>query len=217
MTNKEFEQYCNERACDGQWSIFEAIACIEEMKNMKKEENTKMNTRKDRLTTKDICNLGIGIALYVVLGFSVKFPLGVGHLQTDLGYIAFGLYCTLYGPWAAVVGGAGCVLESLVFNGWFPIGWLLGQLFIGVLCGFCFKSIQNSDLSKGMQLLWMSIIAVVAVFIGVGVIKTAIECILYSIPLSVKFTKNLIAFVCDAIPMVVGVLISSRFTSKRGR
>ena len=28
MTYKEFKDYCNERACDGRWSMFEAMSCI---------------------------------------------------------------------------------------------------------------------------------------------------------------------------------------------
>ena len=38
--------------------------------------------------TKRIALLGIGIALYVVLGMVMNIPLLAGtHLQTDLGYI----------------------------------------------------------------------------------------------------------------------------------
>lgn len=28
MSYKQFNEYCNERACDGQWSMMDAIACI---------------------------------------------------------------------------------------------------------------------------------------------------------------------------------------------
>lgn len=28
MSYKEFVEYCNDRACDGQWSMFEAMNCI---------------------------------------------------------------------------------------------------------------------------------------------------------------------------------------------
>ena len=28
MTYKEFKAYCNERACDGKWSMDEALKCI---------------------------------------------------------------------------------------------------------------------------------------------------------------------------------------------
>ena len=29
MTYKEFKDYCSDRACDGQWSAMDAMACIE--------------------------------------------------------------------------------------------------------------------------------------------------------------------------------------------
>ena len=28
MTYKQFSDYCNDRACDGQWSMMKALACI---------------------------------------------------------------------------------------------------------------------------------------------------------------------------------------------
>ena len=34
MTYKEFNDYCNERACDGQWSMDEATAYINIMKEV---------------------------------------------------------------------------------------------------------------------------------------------------------------------------------------
>lgn len=38
MTYEEFKRYCNDRACDGRWSMLEAIAClkvIEEIDSIK--------------------------------------------------------------------------------------------------------------------------------------------------------------------------------------
>lgn len=29
MSYKEFKEYCNERACDGRWSMLEAIVCLD--------------------------------------------------------------------------------------------------------------------------------------------------------------------------------------------
>lgn len=34
MTYAEFRKWCNERACDGQWSMSEAMACISIMKQV---------------------------------------------------------------------------------------------------------------------------------------------------------------------------------------
>jgi hypothetical protein len=34
MTYAEFKDWCNERACDGRWSLVTALACIEMMKKI---------------------------------------------------------------------------------------------------------------------------------------------------------------------------------------
>lgn len=150
------------------------------------------------LIPKKIALLGIGTALYVALGFVVKIPL-IAHIQTDLGYVAFGVMCCALGWPAFIVGVLGCLIESLLFSGWVPIGWMVGQGLIGLTCGFAYKHIK---------LHWVNIlITILAVFLGVTVCKTGIECVLYDIPLLVKFPKNAIAFVADAIPMVIGYIL----------
>ena len=151
--------------------------------------------------TKQITLLGIGIALYFVLGMMVKIPL-ISHIQTDLGYIAFGAFLYIFGPVACVVGIIGCLFESLLISGWVPTGWMVGQAVIGIICGIAYKKIKSVPVNIG--------ITIFAVFLGVGVCKTVIECALYDIPLLIKFPKNLIAFAADCIPMIAGYLIGIR-------
>ena len=157
------------------------------------------------IKTKKIALLGIGIALYVVLGFMVKIPL-ISHIQTDLGYIAFGCLLYLVGWQACVVGIAGCLFESLIFSGWIPIGWMVGQLIIGIICGLVYTKTRNTVLHV--------IATVIAVFIGIALVKTMIECTLYGIPLMIKLPKNLIAFIADTIPMLIGYFIAKRLPEK---
>jgi uncharacterized membrane protein len=145
-----------------------------------------------------IAYLGVSIALYVVLGILIKIPL-IGHIGTDLGYIAFGFTCFAFGWPAAIVGIVGCMFESLLVSGWIPIGWMIGQAVIGLMCGYFYNHSNNKTLHI--------IITVIAIFIGVGLIKTGIECVLYQIPLVVKIPKNMIAFVADTVPMLVGLWI----------
>ena len=158
--------------------------------------------------TKKIAMLGIGIATYVVLSCIFKIPILAGtHLQTDLGYVAFGVFLVALGPIATIIGVIGCLLESLLFSGWVPIGWMLGQLAIGLICGFAYK--KN-------KITWLNIvITIVAVFIGVGGIKTGIECFLYDIPVLVKLPKNIFAAIADAIPMVGGYLLAIKTALKK--
>ena len=155
--------------------------------------------------TKKITYLGMGIALYVVLSMTVKIPL-INQIKTDFGYLAFGSFVNLFGIEGTIVGVLGCIIANSFVGSAFPPGWVLGQIFIGVFCGLLLKKTDK---------LWLkSLITVVAVFIGIGVIKTAVEVWLFQIPFEVKVIRNLIAFVADAIPMVIGVIISDKMKIK---
>ena len=154
-------------------------------------------------TTKKVAYLGIGIALYVVLGCVMNIPLlANSHLQTDLGYIAFGAYCCIFGWLGVFVGAIGCIIESMLVSGWFPVGWVVGQITIGLSCGIIYKRETNKMIHV--------ITTILVVFIGIAVIKTGIECVLFNIPWVIKFPKNCVAFVADAIPMILGLFIGYR-------
>lgn len=152
-----------------------------------------------KTNTKKICILGMGIALYVVFAAIVNIPL-FNHIKTDLGYIVFGVYLMMFGWQASIVGVIGCMLESMLFSGWFPLEWMAGQLFIGIMCGICYKKTKNIVLQIGAT--------IIAVFIGIAVIKTGMAFLLYGMSIAVKFPKNVIVFVADVIPMIVGVIMS---------
>lgn len=159
------------------------------------------------MNAKKIAFLGVGIALYVVLGCILNIPLFAGsHIQTDLGYIAFGCCLYLLGWHATIVGVIGCLLESLVTSGWIPYGWILGQLFIGIVCGLIYKKTQ----SRAVHI----IVTILAVFVGVAGIKTAVECAMFSIPFVVKFPKNVVAFIADAVPMLLGLFLGYRLNKE---
>lgn len=156
---------------------------------------------------KKIALYGIGIALYVVLSMTVKIPL-VGHASLDLGYIVLAVYCYHFGSIAGmVVGGIGCMFVSLLTSGWFPPGWIVGNIFIGFIVGFVGKK-QNASTLKRIIAVFLS------VFLGIFCAKTLIECALYSIPLAVKVPKSAIVFLTDAIVMCIGTLLAPRIRMK---
>jgi len=155
--------------------------------------------------TKKITYLGIGIALYIVLSFTVKIPI-FNRIKTDLGYIVFGAYCNLFGPLGTVVGVIGCIAGNLLAGGSFPLAWAIGQVFIGLFAGYLIPKTGN---------LWVKlIITAAAVFAGIAGIKTVLESVLFRIPLAVRFASNIVAFVADMVPMCIGVFMSTRLKLK---
>ncbi len=155
---------------------------------------------------KTICSLAMGIALYVVLGMAVKIPL-IGHIQTDIGYVAFGVFLSIYGAPAVVVGVVGCLIESMIVS-----GWMLGQSFIGIVMGIFLK---RGKTIAGKQWILTMLLTAISMFFGIGIIKTFVECRLYSIPFEVKFLKNSIATVADIVPMLVGIFVAERIKKER--
>ena len=136
-------------------------------------------------------------ALYVVLSAFLKFTL-FSNIMVDLGYIAFAVALCMFGMWGTVVGVLGCALESILFSAYgFSISWCMANLVIGLMLGANYPTIKHA---------WVKyVLTVVAVAVGMLLVKTGIECAMYGIPLAVKLPKNLVAFGVDAVTMILGL------------
>lgn len=160
---------------------------------------------------KSICVTAMGIALYVALSMTAKIPV-ISHIGLDLGYVVLAVYCYIYGPIAgAIVGAAGCTLVSLLVSGWFPLGWFLGNLYIGFFAGeFYIPDLVVDDFSHKKTLEHNLILTVAIVFVGIFCIKSVVEHLMYDIPYAVKLPKNAVAFLIDAVVMCIGIYIAPR-------
>ena len=148
-----------------------------------------------------IALLSIGIALYTVLSAFVIIPI-VNQIKLDLGYIVFGLYLNTFGMIATIVGVLGCILGNMLKGGSIPIAWAIGQAFIGLSLGYL--------LPKTEKLYLKIIYCLISAFIGIGVIKTIIEVLIYQWPIWLKFTSNFAAYVADVIPLIIGVILNKK-------
>lgn len=156
-------------------------------------------------TTIKITLTAVGIALYVVLSMVAKIPV-IAHISLDLGYIVLAVYCYHLGAVSGMfVGGVGCVLVSMLTTGWFPPGWLAGNLLIGLLCGISYHRKNGIGATIANVCITMA-----AVIIGILGAKTVIECALYGIPYVVKLPKNGVACAMDSVVMIAGVIFAQR-------
>lgn len=153
----------------------------------------------------------LGIALYCALSMSMKVPLGVGHIAVDLGYIVLAVCSYHMGSIsAAVIGGCSAAIMSIL-SGWFSLEWVLANIAIGLICGCFYK--RDSD---SQAMFWNIGLTVMAVGLGMLIIKTAVSCWLWSIPVLVKLPKSITAWVVDSVVMCGGICIAPRFTKVTG-
>lgn len=163
-------------------------------------------------TTLKICYTAVGIALYVVLSMTAKIPV-ISHISLDLGYVALAVFCYHFGGvTGAIVGGAGCAIISMLTSGWFPPGWFAGNILIGASCGYIY-----SRKGTTAAFIFNAIFSVIAVAIGIILVKSAIECNLYSIPFAVKLPKNAIAAAMDAGVMILGLFVARLLKLSKAR
>ena len=51
---------------------------------------------------------------------------------------------------------------------------------------------------------------IIAVFIGIALIKTVIEVAMYHFPIALKFSSNAVAFIADCIPLIIGIVLNQK-------
>lgn len=157
--------------------------------------------------TKNITIIAIGIALYCALSLSMRIPLGIGHIAIDLGYVVLAVYAyNVGGVSAAIVGGCAAGIMSIL-SGWFSLEWILANVFIGVMCGCLYNRTETKK-----AIAWNVLITIIAVAIGMIVIKTTTSYVLYAIPPLVKLPKSIAAFITDAIVMSLSIPLAMRLS-----
>ncbi len=154
-----------------------------------------------------ICVLAMGIALYVALSMAIRVPVFENY-YICLGYIVMASYAYTFGPVeSAIVGSIGCILYCLITSGMRGMpGWTLGNLVIGIGIGLLYKYWKNTKVMLSTVFLCCGII--LSVFLGIMMVKSYTEVVLYDQPMIVRMTKNSYAFIADFITLYIGTPIA---------
>lgn len=160
------------------------------------------------MKTRDITFLAIGLALFVALSMCLRVPVFENYYLC-LGYIVMTVYIWCF-KWyeGAIIGCLGvilyCIIGGLGFNG-MP-GWSVGNIAIGLIIGMTLKFIQKIK-NKPAQVILTAIVAIIASFIGIEIIKSSIDSFVVGQPFLVRFAKNMTSFISDAFVIVISLPI----------
>ena len=160
----------------------------------------------ERTRIKEITTIGILTALSVVLFSLIRIPL-FGNIKLDLSYIVLTVAivkCKMSG--AIFVGGVGALIESMLYgvNG-LSFSWIIANIIIAII-GKIFYEFSIKQNKKFIFILGLFI----GCLIGLLIVKTLIECLLFEIPLLLKMSTNAVAFISDFICMLIGVIVIER-------
>ena len=169
------------------------------------------------MKTRSITFLGLGVALFVVLSMCLRVPVFENYYLC-LGYTVMTAYIWNFAWYeGAIVGFLGailyCIIGALGFNG-MP-GWALGNVVIGLILGMAIKVIRRLE-SKPLQIVLIAISAIVATFIGIGIVKSLVDSFIVGQPFLVRVAKNATSFISDAF-VIVASLPACSLTEKVAR
>lgn len=170
---------------------------------------------KNNNSIKTVVAVGIGAALFFVLGRFVAIPSPVPNTNISLQYAVLALLAVMYGPVAGgLIGFIGHTLIDLSWGGTPWWSWVITSAFVGVIVGLFAKklNVQEGDFGKGKVTLF-AISNIAAHVIGWIVVAPVLDILIYAEPANKVFAQGAFAAISNTITaVIVGGLLVLAYT-----
>ena len=170
------------------------------------------------LSIKDIVAIGIGSALFIILGRFVCIPTGIPNTEIQTAYALLAFMAVLFGP---IVGGAigfiGHSLKDLMTYGspWFS--WVIASAVVGIVIGLCAKKldIENTGFND-KKLFIFNAFQIAANAIAWGLVAPTLDIMIYAEPKDKVYLQGAVAGITNAITVaVLGTLLIYAYSKTR--
>lgn len=159
-----------------------------------------------KLSIKTIVAIGIGAAVFMILGRFGSIPTGIPNTNIETSYAFLALMAVLYGPIAGVsIGFIGHALKDLVFYGqpWFS--WIIASATVGVILGLAWNKLKVNDGEfQKKEIIIFNIYQVVANVIAWILIAPTLDIVIYVEPADKVYLQGIVAAISNSI--TVGIL-----------
>lgn len=170
---------------------------------------------KSNNSIKTVVAIGIGAALFFVLGRFVAIPSPVPNTNISLQYAVLALLAVMYGPVAGgLIGFIGHTLIDLSWGGIPWWSWVITSAFVGVIVGLFAKklNVQEGDFGKRKVTLF-AIANIAAHVIGWIVVAPVLDILIYAEPANKVFAQGAFAAISNTITaVIVGGLLVLAYT-----
>ena len=163
---------------------------------------------------KSVVAIGIGAALFFVLGRFVAIPSGIPNTNVTLQYAILALLAVMYGPVAGgLIGFIGHTLIDLSGGGSPWWSWVIASAFVGVVVGLFAKKVSLNDGEFGKkEIITFAIANIAANVIAWIVIAPVLDILIYAEPANKVFAQGAMAAVVNSVAsVVVGGLLCAAY------
>lgn len=164
---------------------------------------------------KTVVAIGIGAALFFVLGRFVAIPSGIPNTNFTLQYAILGLLAAMYGPAAgALIGLIGHTLIDLSWGGSPWWSWVIASTVVGLVVGLFAKKMGITEGNSGKKTIVTFIVAnIIANAIAWLAVAPCLDVLIYAEPVNKVFAQGAMAAVVNIVAsVVVGTLLVVSYT-----
>ena len=171
---------------------------------------------KKELSVKTIVAIGIGSAVFVILGRFAVIPTFVPNTNLETSYPFLALMSVVYGPVdGALIGLIGHTLKDFTTYGSAWWSWIICSGLIGLIFGFAGRKI---NLKQGIfgktEILTFNLYQIVGNAVVWGLVAPALDIIIYSEPAKKVFTQGIVSGVLNMIAVgIIGTLLMKAYAA----
>ena len=172
----------------------------------------------NKLSIKTIVAIGIGAAVFMILGRFGSIPTGIPNTNIETCYAFLALMAILYGPFAGVaIGFIGHALKDLVFSGlpWFS--WVIASAIVGLIIGLAWKRLKVNDgeINK-KEMIIFNIYQIIANAVAWLLVAPTLDIAIYAEPVNKVYLQGAVAGVSNAITVgVLGTILLYTYSKTR--
>ena len=165
----------------------------------------------DKLSIKTIVAIGIGSAVFMILGRFASIPTGIPNTEIQTAYAFLALMAIIYGP---VVG---CSIGFIGAYGapWFS--WIIASAAVGLIIGLASKkiNIEEGDFDK-KRIIGFNVSQIIANVIAWGVVAPSLDVLIYAEPANKVYIQGAVACISNIVTIgVVGTILLGLYSKTR--
>ena len=171
-----------------------------------------------KFSVKTIVAIGIGAALFFVLGRFVAIPSPVPNVNICVQYGLLAFMSVVFGPVAgALMGLIGHAFIDFSYGWGIWWSWVIASGVFGLLVGLGTKMLKVSDADMGKQsLVKFNIVQVVSHIICWGAVAPALDILIYNEPLDMLFAQGLASGISNSVTTaIVGSLLCVAYAATK--
>ncbi len=160
-----------------------------------------------KLSVKSVVAIGIGAALFFVLG-KIAIPSPVPNTNISLQYAIQAVFATLFGPVAGLLIGfiGHTLIDATSYGPWWS--WIIASAFVGLVIGLVTMKLDINEGFDSKKIVQFNVAQVIAHLLAWGLVAPVLDILIYSEPIEKLFAQGLMASVANIITTgIVGSLL----------